>query len=253
MSNDRKQFTENENILLFSEVGGVCPKCSRELMYEKKKNKQKQYEIAHIYPLNPTADETKLLKDEKKLNSDPNHLDNLICLCGICHPQFDKPRTVEEYREMVALKKKIILKNKEKANWENHNLEKEVFELIDFLSTNDTVLDDIDSIKYEPKTIENKTDTTITLLTKRKIKSDVDDYYTVIRLKFKAIDSLKPLTTEIISTQIKAYYIKMSQQYTSQNEIFTAIVEWLFIKTNRKSKDAAEIIAAYFVQNCEIF
>ena len=83
MSNNRKKFTENDNLILYSEVEGMCPLCPNTLMYEKNDQNRKNYEIAHIYPLNPKADEIKLLKDQERLSTDPNDLKNQICLCDL--------------------------------------------------------------------------------------------------------------------------------------------------------------------------
>jgi len=87
-----------------------------------------------------------LLKDEIKLNTDLNHEDNLICLCRDCHTKFDKPRTIEEYKNMVNLKKNIISKTSEKNNWFNNNIEKELIEIITILSDNEEILNDINII-----------------------------------------------------------------------------------------------------------
>ena len=255
MAESHPNFTTNQNIILYNEVDGVCPMpmCCEELMYEKVKSKQKNYEIAHIYPLNPKPEELLLLKKEQKLNDDPNHLDNLICLCVGCHTKFDKPRTLEGYQEMFKLKKSISLKNKERSSWKNSELTIEIYSILDFLASNDNLSEDISIIEYEPKTIDAKTNETITKLIKRKIKNNVEEYYHVIKTKFKEIDSVKPLTTEILSSQIKSYFLKMSQQYSNQADIFNALVEWIQTKTSQPSREASEIIVSYFIQNCEVF
>ncbi len=254
MAAQHPNFTPNENIILFNEVDGVCPmpSCSEELMYEKKVTKQKSYDIAHIYPLNPSAEEIELLKNEERLNSDPNDLDNLICLCDTCHTKFDKPRTLQEYRDMVSLKKKLILKNKERANW-NAKLNADIIDILDYISSNEEALDDSVESEYDPKTIDTKTNDTITKLTKRKIKNNVEEYYQDIKSKFKELDAVKPLTTEVISSQIKTYFLQTSQLYQNQNDIFNAMVDWLFNKTNKTSREGCEVIISYFIQSCEIF
>ena len=92
MTDKRRTYSTPEQISLTTQVGGLCPLCGVSLFYEKKGKPQKAYEIAHIYPLNPKTEETNLLKNEKRLHSDINHLDNLIPLCLSCHGKFDKPR-----------------------------------------------------------------------------------------------------------------------------------------------------------------
>lgn len=250
----RKSFSPNQNILLFSEVDGICPLCSELLMYEKKKRNHKRYEIAHIYPLNPTPTEKILLKDEEKLSDDLNDLKNLICLCTDCHTKFDKPRTIEDYRKMVALKKKIILKHREKEIWSNYTIESSIIKILQILSSDDELVNyEDDILDYDPQTIDEKTNDTIKTLTKRKIKLNVEEYYSFIKSKFKELDSLQPMSTEVISSQIKIYYLKMEQQYESQHDVFEGVVDWVNRKTGSISKDASEIIVSYFVQNCEVF
>ena len=253
MSLDRRTPTENDKLLLFSEVDGVCPKCARVLVYEKGNALFKQFEVAHIYPLNPDDNEVETLKNEEKLSQDSNDNENLICLCGICHPIFDKPRTAEEYRELLALKKKALIKNKEKALWETHKIESEIVNILNMIADGVVVPEEINLISFEPKTIDTKTDASITPLTKRKISTNVEDYYILIKTKFKELDSTCLTSTEIISGQIKEYYLRMSVIHSSQNDVFNALVEWLNVKTQSKSKDACEIIISYFVQNCEVF
>ncbi len=74
-----------------------------------------------------------MLVDEEKLSLDLNHDHNLIALCEPCHTQFDKPRTVEEYRKMTTLKKSLIRKDEQQALWERYPLEEDIRHVIDNL------------------------------------------------------------------------------------------------------------------------
>ena len=255
MQENRKKITENPKLLLFAEVNGYCPTCPNQLIYEKNKKKFKRFEIAHIYPLNPTKIELELLKNEEKLDADPNSLNNLICLCVDCHTKFDKPRTVIEYQNLVSIKKKLISRNLEKEVWNNTTLEKEIFDIIELLSDQDFDFSTDDILSYNPKTIDAKTDNTITYLTKRTIHRNVQDYYSLIKNKFSELDKIAPLTTETISSQIKSHYLTLSKQQIdkSQKDTFDAMVSWLSKRTNQHSNEASEIIISYFIQNCEIF
>jgi len=255
MQENRIDPSENQKLLLFAEVDGVCPNCPNLLMYEKAKRNYKRFEIAHIYPLNPTELELELLKDEEKLDSNPNSLNNLICLCVDCHTKFDKPRTVNEYRSLVAKKKKLINKNKSKEIWSNTGLESEIFEIINLLSNEDFEFKAEDILSYDPKTIDSKTDDTITYLTKRNIHRNVQDYYVLIKNKFSELDMIAPLTTETISSQIRTHYLSLAKQEADrdQKDIFDGMVAWLTKWTNQTTNEASEIVISYFIQNCEIF
>ena len=254
MNNKRKGNTKNNEFLLFAEVDGFCPLCPKNLIFDKKGQKNRNFEIAHIYPLNPTKEELLILKDLVKLNDDPNHSDNLICLCNECHNKFDNPRTLDEYNNLVQIKKEIINSTKEKSLWFNTTIETEIEEIIDFLSDEDLSFD-TDILSYDPKTIEEKTNSSITFTKKRKIHRNVEDYFFHIKNKFIEIEKLKPNTTDLISIQIKTHYLKLKKldQTKNQKEIFDAMVSWLNKLTKQKSNESTEIIISYFIQNCEIF
>lgn len=255
MEEKRINLSENPKLLLFAEVNGICPTCPNQLIYEKNKKKYKRFEIAHIYPLNPKKLEFELLKNEEKLDSDPNSLNNLICLCVDCHTKFDKPRTVLEYQNLVAIKKKLINRNLEREIWNNTKLEDEIYVIIDLLSERDFEFETDDILNYDPQTIDNKTDSSITFLTKRAIHRNVQDYYSQINKRFSELDKIAPLTTETISSQIRTHYLTLAKQEMtrSQKDIFDGMVNWLSKRTNQPSNEASEIVVSYFIQNCEIF
>jgi len=247
----RRTISPNEHLILHAEVNGVCPLCPTILMYNKNGKNQKGYEVAHIYPLNPLPKEIELLKNEEKLNDDLDHGDNLICLCTPCHKKYDKDKTVEEYRNLVKKKKEIIKRRKEKEIWTKTSIEIQIFEIINVLVDQDFKFDD--NLQYLPKTIDEKTNQSITPLTKRKIHQNVQDFYYKISTKFKEIDFLEPNTSEIISSQIKTHYLLLNKQDSNQNIIFEAMVSWLQKQTKQDNREASEIIISYFIQNCEIF
>lgn len=252
MSNERKKYSMAQNVALLTQVNSVCPLCNANLFYSKKSQSRSLYELAHIYPLNPTAEEKKLLKDVKKLNEDVNHEDNIIPLCLPCHEKFDKPRTVEEYQYLFNLKTELIKYSNQKSLWAQYPIEEQITELIDFLYSEE-ISTLTSELTYEPKRTSDKFDKTIFLPTKRKIQNNVNDYFHFIKEKFISLEAESPNSSNLISLQIKAYYQKQKTLGLTQQEIFSNIVEWLFSKTKPKSKESAEIIVSFFVQNCEVF
>lgn len=251
MANKRRKIQPNEQLILHAEVNGACPLCPTTLVYEKNGQNQKGFEIAHIYPLNPLPHEVILLKDEERLNSDSDHGDNLICLCNPCHKRYDKNKTVEEYRQLVAIKKDILKRKKEQDIWTRTTIELEIFEIIDLLVKEDLEFED--NVEYNPRTIDQKTDKSITPLTKRKIHQNVKDFFHKISTKFKEIELIEPMSSEIISSQIKTHYLLLKKQGDNQKEIFNAMVLWLEKQTKRNNREASEIVISYFIQNCEVF
>lgn len=251
MENTRRKIPPNEQLILHSEVNGICPLCPTILIYQKNGRNQRGFEIAHIYPLNPLPKEVELLKNEEKLSADLDNGDNLICLCNPCHKRYDKDKTVEEYQELLKKKRDILKRKKEQELWSRTPIELQIFEIIELLVDKDFEFED--NLGYSPQTIDEKTNDSITFLIKRKIHQNVQDYFYKISEKFKEIDFVEPMTTEIISSQIKTLYLLLKKQGTNQKEIFDAMVAWIQKQTKQDNREASEIIISYFIQNCEIF
>ena len=252
MSNPRRKYSDAQNVALLSQVSRVCPLCAEPLFYKKGGKSFKNYELAHIYPLNPTQEEELLLKHEERLSDDVNDEDNIIPLCEICHGKFDKPRIVKEYRNLAGLKKGLIERSGQEAIWKRYTIEDEIGQIIDAIY-NDPELDNEAEIDFTPKEVDEKLDSTISRPTKIKIKGNVREYFIFIRRKFTELDSVNPDLSEIISLQIKTYYMKQKKMGIGQQAIFENIVSWIYAKTKPKTNDAAEIMVSFFIQNCEVF
>ncbi|MDR3162301.1 MAG: HNH endonuclease, partial [Helicobacteraceae bacterium] len=134
MSNPRRKFNAIEQSMLFGQVNGICPKCGKSLVYTKNGKLHRKYEIAHIYPLNPTFEESELLADEPILGRNGNSLDNLIPLCLDCHKIFDHPRTLEEYRELCHMKKRMIENENIKSTYSHYTISEEIISIIKSLT-----------------------------------------------------------------------------------------------------------------------
>lgn len=253
MSEDTRQaYSQAQNVALVTQVGGVCPICDAPLFNKKKARTYKAYDIAHIYPLNPTDDEIELLKHEERLGNEVNDEDNVIPLCKSCHGKFDRPRSVEEYRNLLSIKKSLIVRSGQEAMWHHYHIENEISEIVEALYQD---IDAIDSGEFslDPKEIIAKLNESISRPTVRKIRNNVREYYVLIRQKMASIDKSKTDFSTIISLQIRSYYLKQKQMGIDQQVIFDNIVRWIHVKTKPQSSDAAEILASFFVQNCEIF
>ena len=250
--NNRKKLSESELAQLLAQVESSCPLCGKPLFRTKKARTFKAYEVAHIYPLNPKPHEEALLKSEDKLSEDPNHQDNLIPLCLGCHGEFDKPRNLEEYCALRDHKIRLIEKGIQQKLWTNYKIEEEVTQILEKLYFESP--DDLESpIEYDPKSTEEKFDESMGLPTRVKIRSYVASYYPWIRSQLSILDKAYPETSQIVSSQIKGFYLKQKQLGLDQQRTFESVVGWIHSKTKCKTKDGAEVLASFFIQNCEIF
>jgi len=248
----RKTYSAADENAFTTEVDGKCPLCGKALFYKKGKSSFKGYEIAHIYPLNAKPEEVQELKEEERLSSDLNSSQNLIALCVKCHTQFDKPRTAVEYRRLVAIKRSLIRRAEQQQIQTQYHLQEDIIRVIDGLDSLAALPPGV-ALSYDPKKIDDKLDSTVPFSTKNKIKHNVSDYYQYVRLRFEEIERDTPNRSELIATQVKAFYTQQKVLQLPQHVIFTNVVDWFIAKTTPKTIEAAEIVASYFVQSCEVF
>jgi hypothetical protein len=253
VTNARRSYSDSEELALTTQVGGYCPRCGAELFYVKNNRSYKGYELAHIYPLNPKPQELKELAGVSLLNPDVNHPDNQIPLCGRCHPRFDKPRTLKEYEELASIKQKLIDRAAQRALNGQYPLEADINRIIARLYETKFNEDGTSDLEFEPKSLEKKFDNSLPVLTQRKIHHNVADYYQYIKDEFRELELQVPGASELIYTQVRAYYLKQKSLSLSQPTIFANVVDWIRLTTSPDTPESAEIVASFFVQNCEVF
>jgi hypothetical protein len=247
----RPAISKALEVALCAQVDQACPNCAKPLFKRKGKATHKEYEIAHIYPLHPTPSELELLKGQERLSPDPNHDHNLIPLCFSCHNIFDNPKTIDGYLALVEKKKRLIKKSEQLEIFQQYHLEQEIINVINLLL--DDEVDFGEPISLEAKTIDTKLDSTIKPLTKTKIKNDVSSFYLFVRDRFAEMEKLSPMKAVLIAQQVKTFYVKQKSLSLSQQEIFHNTVNWIRSKFHASSQEAAEVIAAFYIQNCELF
>lgn len=250
MSDKRKNWSEAEKLILYNQVGGICPMCQKPLYNIKEGKYYKAFQIAHIYPLNPSLEEEQILFSEERLfEKDCNELNNVIALCNNCHSYIDNPTTVEGYRKLVNLKKQLIKKQNISDLYSSYTIEEDILKVIN--SMIDGLNEVPEKVDYNQIKIDDKIQKNNGILN-HKIKEDVSYYYLFIKKCFAEIDKTN-MTFEIIAGQIKSFYKKISSMTDDQNKIYDSIANWIFDKYKVGNIEAYKIIVSFFVQNCEVF
>lgn len=252
-TNDRRSYSQAQEVSLTTQVGGYCPLCGDPLFYTKRRRDQKGYELAHIYPLNPNLIEAVELQGVVRLHSDVNHPDNIIPLCIACHSKFDKPRTVEEYERLAQIKRTLIEKAAQRALIKQYPIEEAIERIIAGLNEADFGEQNGPGLEFEAKSLGKKFDVSLPGITRRRIKHCVTDYYQQIKRSFGELERQSPTKSELIYSQVRTYYLKQKDLGLPQSEVFPNVVEWLRVTTHSQTPEAAEIVASFFVQNCEVF
>jgi uncharacterized protein YbaR (Trm112 family) len=250
MAKQRKKINPVGEHKLFNQVDGICPLCTQPLYYEKNNKTEKKFQIAHIYPLNPSDNEKIILKNVPLLSDDDNSLDNLIPLCSNCHGQFDKPRTVEEYMKLYKTKSKLIEEEKIRGEYHAYDIEDEIRDVLQLLSTD--LGEELQKLNYSALMIDLKVDNTIQPILLKKMKNEITDYYVFIRKQFAEMDKQEDGTFDLIASQIKSFYLKIKKITQNQETIYNSIAEWLYNKTGKRSLEACKVVVSFFIQDCEV-
>lgn len=250
--NNRVTLTPNQYDYLYGQQRGICPGevCGGNNLKVKEKSRiTKIGEGAHVYPLNPTENESLLLIDVEKINDDLNHLDNIILLCPNCHTVYDKMKTVGRYNKMLDLKKAMISFDKSLSLYSSLNIDNEIREIIDYIVGNyEEITVDL-SLKF--KKIEDKMLPEYKIHIVNLVQINFKYYYKAISRIIKSANSDKGNSFDLIASQIRTAYLEFNKVNEKVN-IYNVMVDWLHKKTS-KTRQACEIVIAYFIQNCEVF
>ncbi len=79
-------------------------------------------------------------------------------------------------------------------------------------------------------------------------------YYNKIRDQFSSMEG-NSFSFDDLATTIKLAYIKFKREGLSQSEVFNHLAHWILDKEHLENDfiEAARILVAFFVQNCEVF
>ena len=249
---ERRQFTPNEQLKLYMEVNGFCPKCNAKLTTRKNNKIIKLGELAHIYPLNPTK-EHDILSNEERLSEDVNDVKNIIVLCSTCHKLYDTNPTVEEYRDMISLKKSVLYKTNVEDICSSEYIEKGLKIILQNLTMlSKPPIEDLDE-NYKHVELKKKFDPTMCLVTQKSIENNILNYYNFVNNNFTSLEKSGEIDFSLVCLQIKMSYTKFYKLSKNQEDIYDNMCNWLAKQTKCSIRACCEIIISYFIQKCEVF
>lgn len=249
----RANVTDTVKMSLLCEVQGLCPLCRRALMVKKGSKRVRVFDIAHIYPLNATEHEKHILIAEEVLSADIDCEENFIALCKECHKIYDTKKTVQEYRQLVEIKKTI---NKIKAlsqTWDRQTLHKDIavvardLEALSELDIKNTTL------SFAALKLSQKKDETLGIMNEMKIGQYILSFFAPIRESLRKLELEEKAKSLFICSQVKSYYTLLLMQGFDQSQIFEEMCVWFMTNTGIKERSKSEVLVSYFIQNCEIF
>lgn len=246
----RKKPTDVECQLYLKEVDFCCPLCGKILRHRQQKKSNRLYEIAHIFPNSPTKEQYEVLYGLERLGKDSEVFENKIALCKDCHDNQDFHTTKDDYLKLLRIKKHCLEKTELSEATLSLGLEMQIADVINKIANINE--DEFATLNYSPVNLTKKFSPTEVLL-KNSVMNDVTNYYPYIRDLFKEIEGKNNFRFQVLSTQIKACFLKMEGISSNKVAIFNQIATWIGNQTGSNSKQANEAIVSFFVQNCEVF
>jgi uncharacterized protein YbaR (Trm112 family) len=249
----RADVIDTVKMSLLCEVDGSCPLCRRDLVVNKNNKKVRVFDVAHVYPLNATKHELAILKDEELLSDDIDCEENFIALCKECHKIYDTQKTVEEYRQLVEIKKAINKIKELSKIWGRQTLHKDIS-----IVANKIGLLDVNSIKntrlsYDALKLSDKQDETFGLINQIKVINFILIFFTPIREALKDLEKQEKAKSTVICSQVKSYYAFLLMKEFNQDEIFEKMADWFMINTGITDRSKSEVLVSFFIQNCEVY
>jgi len=249
----RANVNDTVKMSLLCEVGGSCPLCRRDLVVKKKKNNVRVFDVAHIYPLNATKHELTILKDEELLSDDIDCEENFIALCKECHKIYDTRKTVEEYRQLVTIKKEIIKIKELSKLWDKQTLHKDIsivankIGLLDENSTEKTML------SYDALKLSDKLDETFGFINQTKVSQFILTFFVPIRKALNDLEKQEKAKSTFICSQVKSYYVLLLMKDFNQDQIFEKMTDWFMTNTGITDRSKSEVLVSFFIQNCDVY
>jgi hypothetical protein len=254
MTAKRTDYSDNQHSILYSETGGCCPLCKQSILFQKKGSKtlNKGYEVAHIYPLNPTPAQAKSL-DGIAPPPDINALENVIALCPSCHRKYDKDFRLEEMDQLRRIKDDFLAEAKAKATASQYAIHEEICSILDSITSLDSDTLEIPPARFDISTVDKKLRTGMSPLQKHEIKTNAVTFYIRIRDHIRVLEQQDQYAIRILQNQINTYYLEMQKQHPDNKDaVFNYVAKWISDRTGRELL-AAKILTSFFVQNCEVF
>lgn len=247
----RKEPGQAEIRLYLREVDYHCPLCGAELQSRMQaKPKHKQFQIAHIYPNRPTLQQYAVLHGLERLGNTSEDFDNKIALCSQCHSMQDFQTTVDDYEKLLSIKKKHLEKTALHDAINDIYLEANLREIVEQICK--TPYSELIALNMNPVKIADKfEDGDAPILTK--IMGYVSQYYTYVRDLFREKDGKDGFVFTALCLEIKTAFTKMEAISKDKEEIFNQLSAVIKRKTASSDQTACDIVAAFFVQNCEVF
>jgi hypothetical protein len=175
--------------------------------------------------------------------------ENLIALCPKCHDTYAVSPTPDETLCLQKIKAALMREASAFETASEIKIEAEIDEVLSRIAS--ATESELVPLTYKPVKVTRKIRKENGMLLRRTL-FNVTTYFNYVKDVFQQLGKEGRLRFDSFAVQVKLCYLKECGEGRSQEEIYGALVEWLRTMTNG-SRDACDVVVAYFVQNCEVF
>lgn len=241
--------TEYADLPLLSEVNNECPICHAPLVKTIRGVSKPKYGIVKIFPSDLSAEDQAAFEAISKPPKDLELNDNKIALCLDHAEEYEMEPDTEEFKKMLALKKKYSDSYKLRMRIASQDLEEEIqdviFALTDLPSTIEFAELPLSALKVAEK-IPDKCG-----VLQSDVEKDALKYYNFIRNQFSIAGNFNLIASEIKKT----YELLAKDPNRTKEDIFVGLMNWILSSRHLESRHllSARLVVSFFVQNCEVF
>lgn len=235
---------------LFLETGGRCPLCGASIASE---GPGKRYRVVGITPVVAKKDYREKRAYEERVPQMPElgSSRDRIALCLNCAQRYENDQTPDAFATLLARKRELCARNDLIAKIASIDLEENLPALLLRLGRVGDYKE-LEELPMEALKVKEKIDPTEQLLI-YKIESLNVRFYNFIRSQGQMLERQGDLDFSSLASQVRYCYLKLRKSGLSQEQIFTGICSWISSKTGSERSVECEVLAAFFVQNCEVF
>lgn len=204
---------------------------------------------------------TTVLYDPVEFSESPdsNKMERIL-ICGTCYRKENYKKgkdgsEPESWETLRKIYKDYMLKQEIEQVFENNNLASQIKDVLNELKEKPT---DESLMKNRP---ENWSPIKVTRKIKKEewalatlIQSLANTYYFYVQSVFESLDNGSTKRFSRICKQVSSCYSEVAEKTDDQRQIFCGVRNWIARHAGiSENSQEALVIAAFFVQNCEVF
>lgn len=218
--------------------------------------------ICHVNSLTISyGTSTTILYDSVEFSETPDSDEmKRILICVTCYRKENYKKEKggsepESWEKLRKIYKDYMLKQEIEQVFENNNLASQIEDVLNELveKPNDETLKKNRPENWSPKKVTQKIKKEEWVLA-TSIKALADTYYFYVQSVFESLDNGSTRRFSKICEQVGSCYKEVAEKTDNQRQIFYDIRNWIARHAGvSENSQEALVIAAFFVQNCEVF